>query len=69
MALPATAASRQQSCWPMREYLADDENVLDSDDKDNIPTLRSVYSDTFDVSVLTVFSSEVESLKQGTINT
>ena len=53
----------------MREYLADDENVLDSDDKDNIPTLRSVYSDTFDVSVLTVFSSEVESLKQGTINT
>jgi len=52
---------------PGGNTLADDESVINSDDEDNIPTLKSVYSDTFDVSVLTVFLSDVESLKKGTI--
>jgi len=54
---------------PDGNTLADDDNVLNSDDEDNIPTLKSVYNYTFDVSVLTVFSSDVESLKQGIIYT
>ena len=54
---------------PGGNTLADGENVLNSDDEYNIPTLKSVYSDAFDVSVLTVFSSDVASLKKGIIKT
>ena len=54
---------------PGGNTLADDESVLNSDDEDNNPTLKSVFSDAFDVSGLTVFSSDVESLKKGIIKT
>jgi len=56
---------------PNRKMTADEdeENVANSDDEDDIPTLKYVHSDISDISVLTVFASDAESLKRGIIKT
>ena len=51
-----------------RNILADRENVANSDE-DNIPTIKWVHSDISDASVVTIFSSDVESLNKGIIKT
>src|SRR5258706_2356437 len=52
---------------PSSNILVDFENVSNSQDQDDIPTIKLVHSDISDASVKTVSSSDVESLKKGII--
>jgi len=52
---------------PSRQTTTKKTSPSKSDDKDDIPTIKYVHSDICNKSVLTVFSSYVESLKKGII--
>ena len=59
----------RKSADPSRITLADDEAPSDFDDGDNIPIIKYVYKTTPNALILTVFPSNVESLRQGIIKT
>ena len=62
-----TSVSSISTAGPSRNILADDEPVCS--DEGDTQDIKWVHSDTSDASVVTVFSSDVESLKEGIIKT